>query len=145
MHKALRCTLLSDPPLTSIFYYHHPIHVLCNSAIDVIFPILFCCNHLYCIFVCPRNVLLQPTFFSLCLCAKLSNIMLSMSSLLAILAYLCMEFDCPFHSLFYPTSHKMSLSSVFQLALQALTFLQLVIASFVLNLSSSPFALLSLS
>ncbi len=59
-------------------------HLLCNSAIDVIFPILFCCNHVYCILVCPHNLVFKPTFFSLCLCAEPSN-MLSMSSPLAIL------------------------------------------------------------
>ena len=75
--------LLSDPPPPLFFYFHHHNQLLCNSAIDVIFPILFCCNNFYCIYVCPHNLLLQHTFFSLCLCVG-PSIMLSMSSPLAI-------------------------------------------------------------
>ena len=57
--------LLSDPP-TSIFYFHHHNQLLCNSAIAVIFPILFCCNHFYCIFVCPHSlVVFYPLPFTL--------------------------------------------------------------------------------
>ena len=52
------CTALAvrSPHTSTIFYFHHHNQLLCNSAIDVIFPILYCCNHVYCIFVCPHNL-----------------------------------------------------------------------------------------
>ncbi len=115
MHKALYCTCCQIPPHL-YFYFHHRNQLLCSSVIDVIFPIFFCCNNFYCIFVCPHNLLLQHTFFSLCICVK-PSIMLSMSSPLASSIFV---YGIRFllHSLqFYPTSHKVSLISIFPLPL----------------------------
>ena len=65
MHIALH--LLSDSPHL-YFYFNHPNNqLLYNSAtIDVIFSILFCCNHLYYIF-CSCNLLFQSSSNSLLL------------------------------------------------------------------------------
>jgi hypothetical protein len=54
--------------LTSILYFHFHKQLLCNSAIDAIFLILFCCNNCFYIFVCTNNLLLALLLFSLSLC-----------------------------------------------------------------------------
>ena len=55
-------------PLTS--FSISTILISCNATLPLHchFPILFHCNHFYCIFYCPSNLLFQSTSFSLLLC-----------------------------------------------------------------------------
>ncbi len=80
------------------------------------FPILACCNHVYCIFICPHRFLLQHTFF---LFVFVSNPVLCCPCLLPLPSSIFVYgVWLLFHSLyFYPTSHKVSLSSFFPLPL----------------------------
>ncbi len=145
---AAQCTrhcaaLAVRSPLTSIFYFHHHNQLLCNSAIDVIFPILFCCKFFIAfLFVPIIYCYMTPSF----LFVFVLNPVLCCPCLLppCHLAYLCMVFDCSYcivySSIQPPTKCR---SPQFPLCLCVLAFLHLVVASFVLSSSSSPYALFS--
>jgi hypothetical protein len=96
---AAQCTghcaaLAVRSPHTSIFYFRHHYQLLCNSAIDVIFPILACCNHVYWILFVPIIYCYSTPFFSLSLCRTQYYVVLVFSPWH--LAYLYMVFDCSF-------------------------------------------------
>ena len=110
MHKILRCTCSQIPPPPLFFYFRHHNQSLCNSAIDVIFqsscvaimliafPTIYCYSPLYFLFVFVSS----PVLWSPCLLPLPSSIFVYGICLLL-------------HSLFYLTSHKVSLSSIFPL------------------------------
>ena len=130
MHKALCCTCCQIPPYL-YFYFSHLNELLCNSAIDAIFPILFCCNHRYCIFLfVPTIYCCRPTSF---LFVFVSSPVLCYPCLLPLPSSICVYgiyCSCMVYCSIQPPTQ--CLPPHFFLCLCILTFLHLGVASFVL-------------
>jgi hypothetical protein len=105
---AAQCTrhstaLAFRSPLTLFLFSITTILISCYATLTLMscFQSSFCCNHFYCIFVCPHNLLFQPTFFSLCLCAKPSIIFFSPCHLANL--YMVIDCSCIVYSIQPPT------------------------------------------
>ncbi len=134
--------LLSDPPPTSIFYFQH--HNQCHTTLPLMSFFQSSLVEIMCVaflFV-PIIYCYSTPFFSLSLRRTQYYVVHVFS--LCHLAYLYMVFDCSFlvYSSIQPLAKCLS-PHFFHCLVCILTFLHLVVASFVLFSSSSPYTLFS--
>ena len=121
MHKALHCTCSQTPPPPPLFSIS-TILISCYATLPLLsfIPIIFCCNHFYCIFCLSLQfiVLLSHLLFSLSLFRTQYYVGHHVSSPCH-LAYLYMVFHCVVCIVYSIQSpHKASLSSLLPLPLR---------------------------